>query len=166
MLIITDIDGTLADDRHRYNYLENSDLVSFFENSDDDEVNKPGFDCLEELLANNNGIKPITAALTARPSRYINHQGVRVDYKKRTKLWLAHHGLRIDEINMHNPSSEKDGQQEKLDRFVDIVLEHMEERTIHYLENNEYIAYAAKERCPTTHVYLVTYHGYHEIHTT
>jgi hypothetical protein len=166
MLIITDIDGTIADDRHRHHHLKN-DLVGFFDNSDEDEVNKPGLDLIEELLSRDTGgMKPIIAALTARPSRYTNHKGVRVDYHKRTKLWLANHGLRVDEINMRAANAKKDGYDDKLERFIEVVLEHMEERTIYYLENDQYLAYAAKERCPTTHVYLVTYHGYHEIHTT
>ena len=167
MLIITDIDGTLADDRHRHKYLKDGDLVRFFEHSDEDNVNKPGLDLIEELLrSNDSGMKPIMAALTARPSRYTNHEGVRVNYHKRTKLWLASVGLRIDEINMRGARSTSDAYVEKMSRFVDIVLEHMDERKIYYLENDEYLAYAAKERCPMTHVFLITYHGYHEIQSS
>lgn len=163
MLIITDLDGTLTDERHRHQLILLSKEIEFYELSHLDKINQHGLDLIEELKIKNKAKDHILVVLTARPKTY-NKDDEAVDYRKETKNWLKSNQITYDELNMRSSSVESDMIiEDKIKRFKDIVIQHLDEREIYFLENDNKIAKRAKEECPRTHVYLVSYVGYHEI---
>jgi len=161
MLIIADIDGTIADDRHRKKYLPDN-MTRFYQLTNADPINVPGIELMNAIIASDENQEPLIVFLTGRPAKYKNEEGKSINVAIKTRGWLEAKNIKYDQLYSKDPF--KDHVEGKISKFVSLVLEHMDERTIYYLEDDPIIAHEAKKRCPMTHVFLVTYEGYHEIH--
>lgn len=164
MLIITDLDGTLTDERHRHQYILLDDEISFYNDSKNDDVNQHGLDLINYIKTLHMGHTRTILVLTARPETYENKSKTEIDYRTKTTNWLNSKHIRFDSLLMRDSSV--DGalaKEDKVKRFKTAMLEHMEEKDIYFLDNEESVARRVKSDCPRVHVYLVTYGGYSEI---
>lgn len=161
MLIIADIDGTIADDRNRKRFLPDN-MTKFYQMMNADPINAPGMELMNAIIASDENQEPLVIFLSGRPYSHKSEEGKSINVALKTRTWLISKNLKFDQIFSKNPF--RDHIEGKINKFVQLVLEHMDERTIYYLEDDPLVAYEAKKRCPMTHVYLVSYEDYHEIH--
>lgn len=90
-VVIVDLDGTLALNRHRSHYIDNSregkkDWVSYFLACDEDAPNKPVIESINALKAQ---------------GYFIHIFSARGDIaREKTELWLRHHSVLYDALEM------------------------------------------------------------------
>lgn len=101
---VLDIDGVLADVRHRLHHLQArpKNWTAFFDSAPDDPVLAEGHSLAEELAAAHEVLY-----LTGRPER------CRVD----TQLWLDHHGFPSGRLLMRDDTDRRPARFTKLERL-------------------------------------------------
>jgi len=156
MLIISGVDGTVADNRHRASLSNNPSL--YWGVANQDSPNPIGVGLIKELIDDNT----LLVFVTNRPVYYHSTSGDRVNLYKQTKSWLhetAH--LHAHEISMVDDRKHAD--QTKSSRVVRLVLEHITNRHIIFIDSDIGVIRKVKERCPTITTYLVDYDTYNKV---
>jgi hypothetical protein len=90
MIIIIDIDDTLADTSHREHLIQSQGWDAFHEAGKDDPPIKAMIRLIDVLCEAEEGLVQEIVALTARPAKYRNQ----------TMEWLIKHNIYIDDIIM------------------------------------------------------------------
>ena len=106
---VLDIDGVLADVRHRLHHLDGArrDWGAFFAGMDADPVLAPGREVAQEAVASGLAI----AYLTGRPERY----------RSRTDRWLRSHGLPPGDLRMRPDRDRRPAREFKIDALTSLA---------------------------------------------
>lgn len=106
---VIDIDGVLADVRHRLHHLDGArrDWGAFFAGMDADLVLAPGREAAHEAVASGLAI----AYLTGRPERY----------RSRTDRWLRSHGLPPGDLRMRPDRDRRPAREFKVDALTSLA---------------------------------------------
>ncbi len=147
MLLIVDIDGTISDNNHRRHI---QDSIRYYESSREDGVNEGVVKYIQSVRAEDDDV--LLVFITTRPAYYKGSDGTRVNYYKQTKQWLHEHGLHAHELSMRDDRScdqSLSRQEEKVCRAVKLVLEHLNDRDIVYIDDDTRVVEAMRKRCPT-----------------
>jgi hypothetical protein len=161
-LIIVDLEGTLADDKARLAYLPD-DMPRFYNRVIEDPINPKCREVIQAIMDSEEDQDTYIACVTIYPRYYKLDNGEVIDVRRKIKNWARRFDLHFNHITMRH-KEEIDGEDNKIKRVIKLILKHMDERTIYYLESDPRFAKEIKKRCPTAHVYLITYEGYSEIH--
>lgn len=156
MLVISNVDGTIADNRHRLGKVDNP--ADFWSLVSQDTPNPVGIELIQTLKKDHN----ISLVLiTTRPSHYTDANGKRVNLYKETKHWLHEVAdIHTSEVFMRDAAK---SDEEKVERIVRLVLEHIIHRRIVVIDSDISILQQVKERCPTVTAYHVNYDSYEKI---
>lgn len=112
MIIIFDIDGTLADCTHRLHFIEgeNKDWEAFFEAAKDD---RPIFEIVKMCRLLWYGVKDTLCIVTGRPERT----------REATKKWLEDNQIRYDKLLMRKDGDHREDSEVKLEILEKIKFE-------------------------------------------
>lgn len=160
MLIITDIDGTLADDRYRKDlYL--TDPIKFYMKMVKDPVNPHGMELLNKIRSvSKDPVKLVI--ISSRPRSYTAPNGKKINVAMKTRKWLLVKKIKCTR-SLSRRKKYEDPIEGKLQPFLKTILKFIYEKEMYYLEDDPVLAQEAKRRCPMVRVFLVSYEGYEEI---
>lgn len=159
-LIIIDYEGTIADDRARLHHLQ-VNMHKYYSGISFDPINPVCQELLEDIVEKEKDKEPIFVFVTCYPKTFDIDETQQMNVGGYIKSWLLTKKLGVTSI-MTKPkkSDHVNYTEDKVRRISKIVLEHIEERNIYYLENDLSVALKAKEKFPTVYVYHVSYDDY------
>lgn len=150
MIIISDIDGTLADSRPRYKY-DGVDPHAFFAKSIEDRTNPFGVDLYESLRAERRIL------LSTRPERVIFPKPL--DVRAITKAWLQEHFIPFDELDLRDVGVLINlARGDKL-RRLGIYVNRYKGQELVYLEDDTRLCFDARAIFPDLKIFMVSYEG-------
>jgi hypothetical protein len=156
-LIIVDFEGTISDDRERLHYLQ-VDMTKYYNNILYDPINTVCKELLLDITELEKENDPLFVYVTTYPRYYQVDDKRQIDIGIKIRNWLDKNKLTITNIVAKPRKVDHSNYvEDKLRRISKIVMEHIEERQIYYLENDLNVAIRAKAKFPTAHIYHVDY---------
>lgn len=151
IVLISDLDGTLAKNKHRAHLKNKPD--AYFKHIAFDAINKIGYNLYKSINADRYII------LSTRPIYWLCEDETKINIWYITLRWLKHYNIPINDLMLRDPNIKYEKTQEdKLTRLANIVEYHKNDDII-YLENQEDIATEVKNRFFNVNVNLVSYVG-------